>query len=102
MPSTAFLTTITTHRTTPRHVKSQFGISVLFFAVIIKYFPHCSGGCDLECGSFYAANLAQTLEIGALNETDLDIALTRVFLRMFELGMMDEGHIDSTRVQIVN
>lgn len=47
------------------------------------------GGCDLECGSFYSENLAATLQIGALNETDLDLALTRVFTRYFMLGMLD-------------
>jgi len=45
-------------------------------------------GCDLECGSVYKT-LGTALERGLLKESDLDLALVRLFTARFRLGMFD-------------
>ncbi len=45
-------------------------------------------GCDLECGSSYKA-LQKALEQGLIAESDIDVAVTRVMLARFRLGMFD-------------
>ena len=45
-------------------------------------------GCDLECGSTYRA-LKAAVEKGLLRESDLDVALLRLFEARFRLGMFD-------------
>ena len=45
-------------------------------------------GTDLECGTSYAA-LIESLDKGLINETDLDVALTRILRSRIELGMFD-------------
>ena len=45
-------------------------------------------GCDLECGSVYKT-LGTALERGLLKESDLDVALVRLFTARFRLGMFD-------------
>jgi beta-glucosidase len=45
-------------------------------------------GCDLECGSVYKT-LGTALERGLLKESDLDVALVRLFRARMKLGMFD-------------
>jgi beta-glucosidase len=45
-------------------------------------------GCDLECGSTYRS-LATALDQKLLTEQDIDVALTRLMLARFRLGMFD-------------
>src|SRR6185436_6581599 len=45
-------------------------------------------GCDLECGSTYKS-LRGALDKGLLTEKDLDVALTRLMVARFRLGMFD-------------
>ncbi len=45
-------------------------------------------GTDLECGSSYR-NLKESLEKNMLTEKDIDIALKRLFVARFRLGMFD-------------
>jgi beta-glucosidase len=45
-------------------------------------------GCDLECGSVYKT-LGKALERGLLKESDLDVALVRLFTARMRLGMFD-------------
>lgn len=46
------------------------------------------GGCDLNCGSYYE-NLKDALKQGLIAEEDLDVALRRIFMARFKLGMFD-------------
>ncbi|MES2575074.1 MAG: glycoside hydrolase family 3 C-terminal domain-containing protein [Bacteroidota bacterium] len=46
------------------------------------------GGCDLECGSYYE-NLITGVKDGLVSEKDIDVAVKRVFLARFKLGMFD-------------
>ncbi len=45
-------------------------------------------GCDLNCGRTYGA-LLKAVERGLLTETDIELALTRLFTARFRLGMFD-------------
>ncbi|HPM88187.1 MAG TPA: glycoside hydrolase family 3 C-terminal domain-containing protein [Bacteroidales bacterium] len=45
-------------------------------------------GTDLECGSDYK-NLMTAYERGLLTETDIDVAVKRIFTARFKLGMFD-------------
>jgi beta-glucosidase len=45
-------------------------------------------GCDLECGSTYRA-LKAAVEKGLIKESDLDVALLRLFEARFRLGLFD-------------
>jgi beta-glucosidase len=45
-------------------------------------------GCDLECGTSYRA-LTQALADGLATEHDLDVAVTRLMMARFRLGMFD-------------
>ncbi|MCX6332751.1 MAG: glycoside hydrolase family 3 C-terminal domain-containing protein [Bacteroidia bacterium] len=45
-------------------------------------------GTDLECGSAYR-NLKESLNKGLIKETDIDVALKRLFTARFRLGMFD-------------
>jgi len=46
-------------------------------------------GTDLECGIDYN-NLKEAVTRGLLNEADIDIAVKRVFVARFKLGMFDD------------
>lgn len=46
-------------------------------------------GCDLNCGDFYRRHLAEALEMGLIEEKDLDRALRRVLSARFRLGDFD-------------
>ena len=46
-------------------------------------------GCDLECGSTYSA-LKIAVEKGYITESEIDIAVKRLFMARFKLGMFDE------------
>ena len=48
-----------------------------------------AAGCDLDCGGLYKANMKQALESGAVQETQLDEALTRLFLNRMKTGEFD-------------
>jgi beta-glucosidase len=45
-------------------------------------------GCDLECGDDYRS-LGEAVRAGLVKETDLDVALARLFTARFKLGMFD-------------
>lgn len=45
-------------------------------------------GCDLNCGNTYEA-LGEAVKRGLITEADLDVALKRLFLARFKLGMFD-------------
>lgn len=45
-------------------------------------------GCDLECGQTFA-HLAEALERGLLNESDIDRAVSRIYTTRFKMGMFD-------------
>jgi beta-glucosidase len=45
-------------------------------------------GCDLECGTTYQ-NLGEALELGLIEEADLDRALSHIFTTRFKLGTFD-------------
>ena len=47
-----------------------------------------NAGCDLECGGTYKA-LPEAVAKGLIAEADLDVALKRLFLARFKLGMFD-------------
>jgi len=46
-------------------------------------------GCDLNCGSVYQSSLAQAVQQSLLSETDIDVAVTRLFTARFRLGEFD-------------
>ena len=48
----------------------------------------CSVGCDLECGTTYRA-LKKALAEGRITEQAIDVAVTRLMLARFRLGMFD-------------
>jgi beta-glucosidase len=45
-------------------------------------------GCDLDCGATYAA-LLEAVKQGLILESDIDLAVTRLFTARFRLGMFD-------------
>lgn len=45
-------------------------------------------GCDLNCGSTYN-HLKEAVEKGEIKESEIDIALKRLFIARFKLGMFD-------------
>ena len=45
-------------------------------------------GCDLNCGSVYPS-LVEAVSLGLVSETDIDIAVKRLFQARFKLGMFD-------------
>ena len=49
-------------------------------------------GTDLECGSDYR-NLMTAVERGLLTEDDIDVAVKRIFMARFRLGMFDPDEI---------
>jgi beta-glucosidase len=46
-------------------------------------------GCDLNCGDCYSSHLHEALELGLIQEKDLDRALKRVLSARFRLGEFD-------------
>lgn len=46
-------------------------------------------GCDLECGSSYAA-LVEAVERGLITEAEIDRAVTRLMIARFEMGLFEE------------
>jgi len=50
-------------------------------------------GCDLNCGEYYKNYLHEALELGLIEEKDLDHALTRVLSARFRLGEFDPPEI---------
>ncbi|HRU92598.1 MAG TPA: glycoside hydrolase family 3 N-terminal domain-containing protein, partial [Candidatus Marinimicrobia bacterium] len=46
-------------------------------------------GCDMSCGQEYSEYLYEALDLGLLEEKDLDSALTRVLSARFRLGEFD-------------
>lgn len=47
-----------------------------------------SGGCDLNCGNYYT-HLTEAVAEGLISEEEIDIAVKRLFLARFRLGMFD-------------
>ncbi|GGF25316.1 glucan 1,4-alpha-glucosidase [Echinicola rosea] len=47
-----------------------------------------SGGCDLNCGNYYA-HLTDAVAQGLIGEEEIDTAVKRLFLARFRLGMFD-------------
>jgi len=52
-------------------------------------------GCDLNCGGIYQNNLSSSVEIGLVNENEIDTAVYRLFLARMKLGMFDPAEIVS-------
>jgi len=50
-------------------------------------------GCDLNCGNYYSNHLHEALELGLIQEKDLDRALKRVLSARFRLGEFDPPEI---------
>ncbi|MGD8782680.1 MAG: glycoside hydrolase family 3 C-terminal domain-containing protein [Ignavibacteria bacterium] len=50
-------------------------------------------GCDLNCGQYYPLYLLEALELGLLEEKDIDNALRRVLSARFRLGEFDPPEI---------
>lgn len=48
-----------------------------------------AAGCDLDCGSVYKNSMKEALESGAVQEAQLDEALTRLFLNRMKTGEFD-------------
>lgn len=48
------------------------------------------GGIDYNCGDFYRNQLLNQVNSGAINQSDVDRAVSRVLRTMFKLGMFDE------------
>ncbi|MCW3785254.1 glycoside hydrolase family 3 protein [Plebeiibacterium sediminum] len=46
------------------------------------------GGCDLNCGSYYKS-LGKAVEEGLITEEQIDVALRRILLARFKMGMFD-------------
>jgi beta-glucosidase len=46
-------------------------------------------GCDLNCGDYYRNHLKEALELGLIQEKDIDRALKRVLSARFRLGEFD-------------
>jgi len=46
------------------------------------------GGCDLNCGSYYDS-LVDAVKQGLLDEKTIDVAVKRLFMARFKLGMFD-------------
>jgi len=55
-------------------------------------------GCDLNCGEYYSRHLHEALELGLIEEKDLDRALKRVLSARFRLGEFDPPEILPYRV----
>lgn len=53
-----------------------------------------SNGCDLECGSYYS-NLIEAVKNGLISEKEIDVAVKRIFLARFKLGMFDPDEMVS-------
>ena len=47
------------------------------------------GGCDFNCGKFYQAHIPSALLTGAINGTDIDVAVSRLLKKAFQLGLFD-------------
>ncbi len=57
--------------------------------------PHAAaagvnGGCDLDCGAWYSQYGQNAVDSKLLNESAIDVAMTRVFMLRFRLGEMGE------------
>jgi len=50
-------------------------------------------GCDLNCGEYYSRYLREALDLGFIEEKDLDRALKRVLSARFRLGEFDPPEI---------
>jgi len=50
-------------------------------------------GCDLNCGGIYQNNLNNSIELGLINESEIDTAVYRLFLARMKLGMFDPAKI---------
>ncbi len=48
-----------------------------------------TAGCDLNCGTYYQSYLAEALELGYIDEQDLNRALRRILSARFKLGEFD-------------
>lgn len=46
-------------------------------------------GCDLNCGDVYREGLALAVEKGLITEEEIDVAVKRLFVARFRLGMFD-------------
>ncbi len=50
------------------------------------------GGCDLNCGSYYKS-LAEAVEQGFITEDQIDVALRRILMARFKMGMFDPDEV---------
>lgn len=63
------------------------------------------GGTDLNCGTFYLDNAGAAIKSSAINTSDIDTALRRVFAQFYKVGLgenpvpwsaFDENDIDTS------
>ncbi len=58
-------------------------------------------GCDLSCGRNGYSNLGEAVKLGLIAEKDIDLAVTRLMLARFKLGMFDPPEaVPFSRIQI--
>lgn len=64
------------------------------------------GGCDLDCGGFYQQHAQSAYSKGTINDTDLNLAMTRLFKYRMRLGMFDppssQPYVTQYTADIVN
>ncbi|GMH77927.1 hypothetical protein TL16_g07586 [Triparma laevis f. inornata] len=67
------------------YIEANFGGSVTAQAA-----QGILGGCDYNCGHFYAEHLADSVKNADLAEDDVDMAVSRLLNKAFELGLFDQ------------
>ena len=50
------------------------------------------GGCDLNCGSYYKS-LGESVKEGLITEEEIDIALRRILMARFKMGLFDPDDV---------
>ena len=50
------------------------------------------GGCDLNCGSYYKS-LGEAVKEGFITEEQIDVALRRILMARFKMGMFDPEEV---------
>lgn len=54
-----------------------------------------TGGCDLNCGSYYVTHIEHSVGAGVLKESDVDNAFVRVWSHAIRLGLLDKVSLHS-------
>jgi beta-glucosidase-like glycosyl hydrolase len=56
------------------------------------------GGTDLECGSYYEANIIPAVNAGILNESLVDLAALRVYEHAIWLGLLEQSEVSYSKL----